>query len=166
MKQFRRDPLPVHVPSNYFLSISTLEAHLPSCQAEQACQSAILLFVYMCMEVCVCVCRRVHACMCSSCVWVYLCVFHPWWVVRPEHRHLFLNMNRFPFFHCNSKLKWLSWLGYWKLWLQQSDFRKEHSDICFFNGRRILNWNCLCKSRTDYKGKSIALGIKSTDNYY
>ena len=75
MKWFRRDPLPVHVPSNYFLSVSTLEAHLPSCQAEQACQSAILLFVYMCVEVCMCVpvCTCVHVC---ACVYMRACVLH------------------------------------------------------------------------------------------
>ena len=48
---------------------------MPSCQAEQACQSAILLFVYMCVEVCMCVpvCTCVHVC---ACVYMRACVLH------------------------------------------------------------------------------------------
>ena len=158
--------LPFHLHSGGPFAKLSGWTGLPVCYSTVCVHVCGSVYVCACVYMRACVCLCVHVCMCSSCVWVYLCVFCPWWVVRPEHRHLCLNINRFPFFHCNSKLKWLSWLGYWKLWLQQSDFGKEHSDICYFNGRRILNWNCLCKSRTYYKGRSIALGIKNTDNYY
>ena len=72
MKGFRRDPLQVYVPSNYFLSISTLEAHLPNCQAEQACQSC---YSTVCVHVrgCVYMCARVYMRACV--LHVYECTY-------------------------------------------------------------------------------------------
>ena len=65
VKRFRRDPLQVYVPSNYFLSVSTLEAYLPNCQAEQACQS--------CYSMCAHVCECVYMCACVF--HVYECIY-------------------------------------------------------------------------------------------
>ena len=58
-------PLQVYVPSNYFLSVSTLEAYLPNCQAEQACQS--------CYSMCAHVCECVYMCACVF--HVYECIY-------------------------------------------------------------------------------------------
>lgn len=66
-------PAEVYVPSNYFLSISTLEAHLPNCQAEQACQSCcstVCVHVRGCVYMCA---MCIHACMFFMCVSVPMC---------------------------------------------------------------------------------------------